>query len=186
MKQRLIFWLIGVIIALLALLSGARCSHASDRYDVLIQKYSRVYFSHAVDWLYFKSQVKAESAFNPNARSYVGAVGLIQVMPFTSREIAKELGIPNLPTNPEININMGIYYDRKCWSIFKSEQGMERLWYMFGAYNAGPGGVIRAQRKAEQNNLCTNEWVCINAFVPNETRTYVQRIREYYREYREE
>lgn len=180
----MIWWAIGTAVALLSILCGARCSYATDRYDMHLQKYARIYFSHAVDWLWFKAQTRAESAFDPNARSCVGAVGLMQLMPFTSKEVARQLGISNIPQNPELNIHMGIYYDRRCWSIFKAERGIERLRFMFGAYNAGPGRIIHAQGQAVQCQLRTDTWEGIRGFVPGETYQYVDRIDLFYLEYR--
>ncbi len=54
--------------------------NAEDRYDSLFQFYAG---QKAIDWLLLKAQVKRESAFDPNARSPVGAVGLAQFMPAT-------------------------------------------------------------------------------------------------------
>lgn len=182
MKQKIIFAIITITLWLLILLLGAKCSFASDRFDSYLKKYTQIYFSHAVDWKWFKYQTKAESNYNPNARSYAGAIGLMQLMPFTSRSVAREIGIPNMPLNPELNIHMGIYYDRKMWNIFSAEKDMERLRFMFGAYNCGPGCIIKRQRIAQQNDLCTNRWSCIKGFVPSETLMYVEKIQNLYLE----
>ncbi|HEX6053559.1 MAG TPA: transglycosylase SLT domain-containing protein, partial [Gemmatimonadaceae bacterium] len=54
-----------------------------DRYDHVFRKYSKRYFGVGYDWRIFKAQALAESEMNPNARSWVGARGLMQLMPST-------------------------------------------------------------------------------------------------------
>jgi membrane-bound lytic murein transglycosylase F len=158
-----------------------------DRYDEHLQKYAKQYFSRVADWKWFKAQTRQESAFNPNAVSPVGARGLMQLMPFTSRQIARELGISDMPVNPAVNIHMGVYYDRKMWGIFTKEAGIERLRFMFGSYNAGAGNILKAQKRASMDGLNTTEWASIACKLPlvtgkhsAETIGYVRNIERFY------
>ena len=95
-----------------------------------------------------------ESRFNPKAKSWVGAQGLMQVMPRT----AKELGITNL-TDPESGIKAGIKYLQWVRNRFEPELDVkDRMWFTLAAYNAGQGHVKDARRLAKQQGLNPNRW----------------------------
>lgn len=120
-------------------------------YDTLVKKYAQIY---GFDWRLLVSQMYQESRFNPNAKSWVGAQGLMQVMPRT----AKELGITNL-NDPESGIKAGIKYLQWVRNRFEPELDVkDRMWFTLAAYNAGQGHVKDARRLAKQQGLNPDRW----------------------------
>jgi soluble lytic murein transglycosylase-like protein len=88
---------------------------------------------YKLDEALLRAVVQAESAFNPQAISAVGAVGLMQLMPGTARELAVED-----PLDPEQNLEGGARYLRWLLDLFPG-----RTELALAAYNAGPGAVMR-------------------------------------------
>jgi len=128
-----------------------------EKYDPLI---SRAAEKYGVDYALVKAVIKVESNFNPFAISNAGARGLMQLMP----ETANALRV-NDPFHPEDNIEGGVRHLRYLSDLFKGN-----LQLVLAAYNAGEEAVFR-----------------YNDVPPyRETRTYIQRVLQYFRNYSSE
>lgn len=155
----------------------------TNEYDGHFRKYSKRYFGPHFDWRWFKAQAIAESGLDLKAKSHVGAVGLMQIMPATFAEI-KQANPHYLDIEtPRWNIAAGIYYDHYLYRKWPKIAEQDRLLMAFASYNAGLGGVLRAYRKAEPPVRTWNE---IDQYAPKETQGYVQRIQGLYTEQSEE
>lgn len=120
-------------------------------YDDLARKYAE---QHGFDWRMIVAQMFQESRFNPRAKSWAGARGLMQIMPQTARE----MGITNL-RKPEQGIQAGVQYLDWLRDRFEPELRVkDRMWFALAAYNAGAGHVKDARRLAAQLGLSPNRW----------------------------
>lgn len=117
---------------------------------------------------------RQESAFMADARSHVGAMGLMQLMPGTAKETARKFGIPlaspQQALNPDTNIELGAAYLSQVYGQFNGNRILASA-----AYNAGPGRVRQWLRGA--NHLSYDVWVENIPF--DETRQYVQNVLSY-------
>ncbi|HEY3446261.1 MAG TPA: transporter substrate-binding domain-containing protein [Myxococcales bacterium] len=121
-------------------------------FDALVKKYSRQY---EFDWRLITAQMYQESHFDPTVKSWVGAQGLLQVMPAT----AKELKIENV-TEPEAGVHAGVKLLSRYARLFMSPEVKEkdRMRFALAAYNCGPGHVHDARRLAADLKLNPNKW----------------------------
>ncbi len=155
------------------------------KYDKYFSKYSKRYFGVNFDWRYFKAQAVAESRLKAKAKSRVGAVGVMQIMPKTFEEISRKNPIiKGTREQPRWNIAAGIYYDRMIWNAWKADRSFQdRINFTFGSYNAGKGNILKAQRIAKKKGLNMNLWQSIEKTLPKvtgkrseETIGYIRKI----------
>lgn len=181
-----------LVVGLLAVRPAAaqRVLDNQDRYDDVFRKYSKRFFGVGFDWQYFKAQGLAESGLDPQARSPVGARGVMQLMPGTYAMIKKARSEQfGSIEDPEWNIAAGILYNRDLWHIWATNPDeTERLRFMFGSYNAGPGTIKRATRVAKTRQLDDRTWKSVEEVAPavqrwryRETLPYVRKIEENHR-----
>ncbi len=128
-----------------------RNTDALSPYDPIVHKYTD---KTDRDWRMVVAQMYQESQFNPRARSFSGAQGLMQVLPRTARQ----LGVENL-YKPENGIRAGIAYlgwlDQRFPQNIPVEQ---KIYFTLAAYNAGHGHVHDARALAQQLGLDPNQW----------------------------
>jgi soluble lytic murein transglycosylase-like protein len=162
--------------------------HDNTRYDAYFRKYTKRYFGIGFDWQYFKAQGMAESELNAAARSYVGARGVMQLMPSTFQEIQSKRPEFESIDDPEWNIAAGIMHDRYLWRLWEPVgPDSDRTKFMFGSYNAGEGTITRATATAHAKQLDESRWPNIEIVAPEvprwryrETLGYVKKIDENY------
>ena len=156
----------------------------SERYDPTFRKYTKRYFGPAFDWKYFKAQGIAESGLDSTAKSWVGARGVMQLMPSTYREIASRRPEFGTIDQPEWNIAAGIMHDRYLWTLYQKDiSDDERHRFMFASYNAGEGTINRAISMARAKEVGPPVWSSVELIAPTvgrwrytETLGYVRRI----------
>lgn len=120
-------------------------------YDELVRRYAKRY---GFDWRLIVSQMYQESRFDPQAESFAGARGLMQLLPRT----ALELGFEDLE-NPETAIHAGIRYMDWVREQFEADLPVkDRMWFTLAAYNAGAGHVRDARRLAADLGYNPNRW----------------------------
>ena len=149
----------------------------------LFRKYSEKY---SVDWLLMAAQGYQESRLDQNVKSHVGAVGVMQVMPPTG----KELNVGDI-SQLEPNIHAGVKYMRFVRDEFFEDQPMDDLnksLFTFASYNAGPGRIRQLRRETERRGLNPNVWFgnverIASERIGRETVTYVSNIYKYYVSY---
>lgn len=183
-----------LFLILLSLLTLSFCTSPpekyTNRYDRHFKKYSKRYFSSAFDWKWFKAQAIAESNLREDAESWKRARGIMQVMPKTFVYLKeKNPELKNIH-DPKWNIAAGMYYDRLMWDKWKAERPLlDKIFFMFGSYNAGHNRIIRAQKICRRERLNENLWdsiVKVAPSVPNwrhrETIGYVSKIKYFKKE----
>lgn len=122
---------------------------AENAFDDYFRKYSKHYFGVVTDWRWFKAQAIVESELKPDARSRSGAMGLMQIMPRTFREIRSRNPQLADPYDPYFSIAAGIYYNRQLYDAWSSiDDPAQRRKFMFASYNAGLGAVKRSAKRA--------------------------------------
>ena len=153
------------------------------KFLTLIQYFRKYSAMYQLDYLLMAAQGYQESQLNQDARSQVGAIGVMQLMPATG----KEQKVGDI-TQIEPNIHAGVKYMRATADAFFKDEPMDELnkeLFTFASYNAGPGRIRQLRREAEKRGLDPNVWFgnvesIVAERVGRETVTYVSNIYKYY------
>jgi len=165
--------------------AGAESEMKKFRQTVdIFKKYGGQY---QFDHLLLTAQGYQESRLNQSARSRVGAIGIMQVMPETGRE----LGVGDI-TLLEPNIHAGTKYMRKIMDEYFGDAAFDDLnrnLFAFASYNAGPNRIARLRKTAGQRGLDPNVWFnnverVVAEKVGQEPVRYVSNIYKYYVAYK--
>jgi membrane-bound lytic murein transglycosylase MltF len=164
-------------------LKSATSDADMKRFDAIVSLFRKYGEKYNVDWLLVAAQGYQESRLDHNVRSRVGAVGVMQVMPATG----KELGVGDIK-QLEPNIHAGVKYMRFMIDQYFAREPMDDLnkaLFTFASYNAGPGRIRQLRREAEERGLNPNVWFnnverVASERIGRETVTYVSNIYKYY------
>ena len=154
-----------------------------QKFLALIQYFQKYGGKYDVDWVLMGAQGYQESQLNQAARSKGGAIGVMQVMPATG----KELGVGDI-TEVEANIHAGVKYMRWMIDQYYGKEPMTQLdkaLFAFASYNAGAGRMSQLRTEAAKRGLDPNVWFHNVEYVAAEkigaeTVTYVGNIYKYY------
>jgi len=158
-----------------------------DKFRGVLALFRRYGDKYELDHLLMLAQAYQESQLNQKAKSHVGAVGIMQLMPATG----KQMNVGDIHTL-EANVHAGVKYTRHIMDhYFKNEpmDDLNKTLFAFASYNAGPGRVRGLRKATQKSGLDPNIWfnnveVLAAKKIGSETVTYVSNIFKYYVAYK--
>ena len=163
--------------------TGASADVSRQRFAALVALFRKYGAQYNMDWMLMAAQGYQESRLDQKAKSHVGAIGVMQVMPATG----KELNVGDIKqVSP--NIHAGVKFIRTMIDRYYANEPMDdlnKVLFAFAAYNAGPGRVRQLRREATERGLDPNVWFnnverIASERIGRETVTYVSNIYKYY------
>jgi membrane-bound lytic murein transglycosylase MltF len=158
------------------------------KYNEMVQLFKKYAGQYDFNYLMIVAQAYQESGLDHRKRSHVGAVGVMQLLPTTAKD--PNVNIPNIE-KLENNIHAGTKYLRFIIDRYYKDQPMDevnRLFFAFASYNAGPARINKLRKKAVAMGLDPNVWfrnveVVAAKSIGRETVQYVRNIYKYYISY---
>ena len=165
---------------------AATSKEEQAKFDQIVALFRKYCEKYDMDTLLMAAQGYQESRLNQNAKSHVGAIGVMQLMPATG----KEQNVGDIH-QVEPNIHAGVKYVRFMLDKYYGNEPMDALnkgLFTFASYNAGPGRIAQLRRIAKQRGLNPNVWfnnveLVAAEKIGRETVTYVGNIYKYYLAY---
>lgn len=158
--------------------------------EILISPYDKMLQEAAqkagYDWRMLSAIAHTESNFQPNAKSPVGAIGLMQIMPNTARNFGVEA---TEAVDPMVNIDLAVKVLKTIEQTlrFGAAPEDEKLRIMLAGYNAGIGSLIESRKIAVSNGVNHNNWEQLKNYgaVNNpETKKFVEKVIAKYNHYK--
>jgi membrane-bound lytic murein transglycosylase MltF len=154
------------------------------RFDSLLATFKRYGGQYRIDPMLLTAQGYQESQLDQAKRSPVGAVGIMQLLLSTGRE----MGVAGIDRDAEANIHAGAAYMRRLADAYVNDPAIDetnRALMAFAAYNAGPGTLLKCRSRAKHDGLDQNVWFDnveqeIAKTAGAETVIYVGNIYKYY------
>ncbi|HKA61153.1 MAG TPA: transporter substrate-binding domain-containing protein [Methylomirabilota bacterium] len=164
-------------------IANPTASEDTKRFQETLALFNRYAPQYGFDAIMLAAQGYQESRLDQSARSHVGAVGIMQIMPATGAEL--KVGDIKVA---ESNVHAGAkYMDRLMTRYFQDAHFTEanRTLFAFASYNAGPGSIAKARKEAETRGLDPDRWfnhveVIVAEKIGREPVTYVRNIYKYY------
>jgi len=134
-------------------------------YDDWFREYARI---PGWDWRLVAAQAFQESRFNPNARSWAGAAGLMQIMPKTARQLHANAADPKQSVEAACRY---LWTIDAQWQEIKSDS--ERIRFILASYNVGTGHVQDAVRLAAKNGDDPHSWLDVSYWLIRKSKRSV-------------
>jgi len=166
---------------------NAASNAESKKFQAVVDLFKKYGSKYELDYLLMEAQGYQESTLDQSARSPVGAIGIMQVMPATG----KDMKVGDI-SKIESNIHAGVKYMRFMMDQYYKDEPMDNLnraLMTFASYNAGPGRIRQLRLATEKKGLNPNLWFgnverVTSERIGRETVTYVSNIYKYYIAYR--
>jgi membrane-bound lytic murein transglycosylase MltF len=166
-----------------------RATTGADRkqFLALMETFRKYSDQYSLDYLLMMAKGYQESRLNQNARSRVGAIGIMQLMPATG----KALNVGDI-REVEPNIHGGVKYTRRLMDEYLGNEPLDELnkgFFTLASYNAGPSRIRQLRREAARRDLDPNVWFgqverIASERIGRQTVSYVSNIYKYYIAYR--
>jgi membrane-bound lytic murein transglycosylase MltF len=158
-----------------------------QRFQATLDLFRKYGSQYGFDPLMLAAQGFQESQLNQQARSHVGAIGIMQLMPATG----KQMGVGSISV-AEDNIHAGAKYMNELMTKYFADAHFsqtDRSLFAFASYNAGPANIAKMRQLAAQRGLDPDKWfnnveIVVAEKIGIETTTYVRNIYKYYAAYR--
>jgi membrane-bound lytic murein transglycosylase MltF len=159
------------------------------RFDAVIGFINKYAANYKFDALMIAAQAYQESQLDQTKHSAAGAIGIMQVLPSTASD--PSIGIPHIDI-PDRNVEAGVKFLRLLRSTYVNDPAIDpvnQTLMAFAAYNAGPGNLQKARRRAVAMGLDDKIWfrnveLAMAKVAGNEPVVYVRNILKYYVTYR--
>lgn len=169
-------------------ISNALAAKERTRFDAMAALFQEMSGRYGFDWLLVIAQGYQESRLDQSKRSAKGAIGVMQLLPETARSPA--VNIPDIAVL-ENNVHAGAKYLHHLREAYLSGPEVEepaRTYFSFAAYNAGPGNLSKARKRAKRLGLDPDLWfenveIAMAQAVSSEPVVYVRNILKYYTAY---
>ena len=168
-------------------LRNAGASEDAKRFEQTLGLFGKYGPRYGFDPVMLAAQGYQESQLDQKAKSHVGAIGVMQIMPATGAE----LKVGDIRVT-EANIHGGAKYMDQLMTRYFKDAGFDpanRTLFAFASYNAGPGNIAKMRKLAAERGLNPDKWfnnveMVTAEKIGIETTTYVRNIFKYYTSYK--